>query len=613
MSTAFKLELPRKTLQISVEGSVAVESENAATVRLRVDGTSPLTLEFCGAAGERLAGLGERFVQVEQTGRFVVGGIRDLVPDPGDDNTYFYVPLILSSAGYGVVVESFAPAHWDLYHRNEDRWMCSLPDKAVAIQLFRGTPKEIVTALTKIYGRPPIPPPWALGVWKTTLGGTEAVLRQAERLRSEQMPVSACWVYDHYDEPTNSGFGFSGTYPAGPYPDLHRLTAGIHNAGYRALGYVQPAIYGGSAPFDEGARQGYLLSRNDGELARVPYFNPKGHSDLFESEASSHAVYVDLTNPDAAAWYRELLRQTAAQGWDGWMQDMGERIPDEARFSDGTDGPTGRNRYPLLYHVNACEATSGNADFVRLVRSGALGVTPHITAAWPGDQTCDWTRGRGLPSVLSTGPTIGLTGVSTWGPDFSGLLDGTDGGAGGRDEELWVRWCQYGALNPIMRDHLGFKPLAATPVDLWSSRLTRATFQEYSDRHLRLFPYLWRLAQEAHETGIPIVRALFLEYPDYEESWAISDQYLLGDALLVAPVHEPGARSRTLWFPPGTWSGVWHGKRFQGPSWHTVAAPLSETPVFKLDGVDVPMLDSARADLGNVATNIAASRGGGTL
>jgi alpha-glucosidase (family GH31 glycosyl hydrolase) len=589
-------------LQIEVDGAIVVVSDESSSCELSISGGASLTMRFSGLPGERLVGLGERFVHLEQTGRLVDGNTCDIFLHPGDDSTYSYVPFVISSAGYGAVVESYAPAQWDLYSNQDDSWVCRLRDDRVTLLILKGTPKQIVSAFTARYGRPPMPPPWALGVWKTTLGGTEAVLRHAQSLRESRIPVSACWVYDHYHEATNSGCGFSGTYPSGEYPDLNALTAGINSEGFRALGYVQPAIYGGSSAFDEGARQGFLLKRDDGELARTRYFNPKFATDIHDSERGAHAVYVDFTNPDAADWYGGLLRETVAQGWDGWMQDMGERIPDESRFFDGTDGPTGRNMYPLLYHRHARTVTSDNPDFVEFVRSGALGVTPHVTAAWPGDQTCDWTRSRGLASVIPTGPSIGLVGISTWGPDFSGLLDGNDGGAGGRDEELWIRWCQFGALNPIMRDHLGFKNAAVSPVDLWTSARTIDAFREYADRHLRLFPYLRALASEAHLTGIPIVRALFLEYPEYEEAWSISDQYLLGDALLVAPVIQPGATTRTLWFPPGKWSGLWHGRSFEGPSWRTVDAPLAEIPVFRREDADVPMLDVARADLWNVAS-----------
>lgn len=587
---SYSFEIPAGSLDLSVEGTIDVLGDEAEAAHLRVEGSSPLRLTFSRQPRERFVGLGESFVRLEQTGRRWQGGVANLYSANADD-TYFYLPFLLSSAGYGVVLVSHAKALWDLGSSSASSWSVEAPEAAVELRLLRGAPKRIVEQMTALFGRSPLAPPWVFGVWKTTLSGTDAVLRHAERLRAERIPVTACWVYDHYDEGTNSGCGFSGTYPSGSYPDLGALTQGLHGLGFRALGYVQPGIYQGSAPYWHALERGYLVKGQDGGPALVPYFNPKTHpGEIYESSERGRAAFVDLTNLDAASWYRGLLEETLAQGWDGWMQDMGEDVPDEAVFSDGASGATSRNRYPLDYHRLAHSVWSAKQGAAVFARSGALGVVPYVSAVWPGDQACDWSLDRGLASVLPSGPSVGLCGVAAFGPDISGVGDGLDGGAGGRDEELWLRWCQYGALNPIMRDHLGFKPGAGTPVDLWTSARTIETFRHYANLHLRLFPYLYGLAREASETGIPIVRALCLEHPEQDEAWWIADEYLLGDALLVAPVHEPGARSRNVWFPPGEWVSWWEGRRYQGPGWAPVPAPLEQIPLFQRAGSTIPLL-----------------------
>jgi alpha-D-xyloside xylohydrolase len=577
-------------------GSLTTLRQSAEQIHLRATGGGPVSLRFSLADGEDLVGLGECFGRLGQRGRRWRGRIVDLLHgDPQD--TYFHFPLLFSSHGYAVLVDTQLVPTWDLGGTDPGAWRIELATQTVDLHVFRGDPKRCLQLATAVAGRPPLPPPWALGVWKTTLGGTERVLRHADRLAEKAVPVSACWVYDHYDEPNNAGCGSAGTYPTGPYPDLTAVTEGLHERGYRALGYVQPGVYFDSDPYHDAARRGYLVAGDSGEPLVVPYFNPKRHGGELGSFADG-ASPVDFTNPEATSWYQGLLRRTVEQGWDGWMQDMGEHLPPEAVMADGTNGEDCRNRYALLYHSAAAE-TFPDPGFTAFARSGTLGTVPLVTAMWPGDQLCTWDASRGLASVLTAGPTAGLAGLSTWGPDISGLADGDDGTLG-RDEELWLRWCEYGALNPIMRDHLGFKVRAGTPVDLWSTPRTVATFRRYAELHLRLAPYLWRLARTAHETGIPAIRALLLEFPEHPEAWRIADQYLLGEDLLVAPVYRPGARARRVWFPPGEWVSWWRPKRHTGPAWRDVAAPLGEIPLFQRAGSSIPL--SRVADAG-LATN----------
>jgi len=579
------------TLDVAANGGLEILREDAESVRLLATGPAPLTLTFSLAEDELLAGLGECFGLVQQRGRRWRGRIVDLLHgDPQD--TYFHLPLVYSSHGYAVLLDTHLAPLWDLGCGDARTWSVSIPATSVEVELFRGTPLRCLELATAVTGRPPLPPPWALGVWKTTLGGTERVLQHADRLRAHRVPVTACWVYDHYDEPRNGGCGSAGTYPTGPYPDFGALTGGLHDLGYRALGYVQPGIYHDSQPYHEAARRGFLVRDAEGTPCVVPYFNPKTHGDVLGS-FDDGASPVDFTNPEAASWYQQLLAETISQGWDGWMQDMGEHVPPQARLADGSTGDENRNRYPLLYHRAAAETFARRAgDFTVFARSGALGSVPYVTAMWPGDQHCTWDAERGLGSVIPAGPTAGLAGVATWGPDISGLADGFDA-SGGRDEELWLRWCEYGALTPIMRDHLGFKVRAGTPVDLWSSDRTVDTFRRHADLHLRLAPYLWRLAETAHRTGVPPIRALLLDFPEHRESWQIADQYLLGPDLLVAPVHQPGARERSMWFPPGEWVGWWDGRRITGPAWLTVPGPLGRIPLYQRAGTSIPLATQA--------------------
>ncbi len=591
----YQLEVQGGTLSVSSGADMEVLAEDSNELRLRADGGLPVVLRFEISGTELLVGLGERFGQLEQTGRRWEAAITDLLHGHPED-TYCYVPFLLSSAGYGVLLETSARALWDLKATDPRAWSVSVAASPFQLRVFRGQPKAIIAAATKVIGRPPLAPPWAYGVWKTTLSGTEAILSEARAIMQADIPVTACWTYDYYDEATNTGCGLSGSYPSGSYPNLSNLSNRLHDLGYRVLGYVQPAVFVGSQPFDEASREGYLVRRANGEPNLFPYNNPKLRPDIpWFSEPG--AAYIDMTNPAARSWFQNMLQGALDMGFDGWMQDMGEHLGDRAQLADGSLGAAARNRYAELYHQAAHEVWSHRKDVTVFARSGALGSIAKVNAMWPGDQHADWTSDRGLPSVIPAGPSIGLAGVTAWGPDIGGLIDGRDGGAGVRDEELWIRWCQYGALTPIMRDHLGFK-YAGGAIDMWSGDRTVAIFRTYARLHLALFPYLWRLAREASDSGIPILRALLIEYPDHPEAWSINDQYLLGADLLVAPVTIKGAVSRRVWFPPGVWISWWDDTRWEGTGWREVPAPLEQIPLFRREGGRVELSENPDRTLG---------------
>jgi alpha-glucosidase (family GH31 glycosyl hydrolase) len=172
-----------------------------------------------------------------------------------------------------------------------------------------------------------------------------------------------------------------------------------------------------------------------------------------------------------------------------------------------------------------------------------------------------------------------MSGYSTWGPDI--LSDGDD-------RELWMRWAEFGALTPVMRDHVWSKPQFS--VNLWHDPETIALFRRYAILHSALLPYFATYAAEAHRTGVPILRHLVLEYPDDPRSATAEYQYLLGESLLVAPVIEPGALTRKLYLPHGEWVSYWTGEHYTGGADVTVPAPLDQIPIMVRSGSILPFM-----------------------
>jgi alpha-glucosidase (family GH31 glycosyl hydrolase) len=352
----------------------------------------------------------------------------------------------------------------------------------------------------------------------------------------------------------------------------------LHARGVRVLGYLSPFVDAGARGYAHAAARGYAHAAARGYLVA----DGRGRPIVRQARLAPGAVVsrsaVDFTDRSATAWFEARVRRALDRiGFDGAMQDFGEGLPPGAVLTGGEPAAFAHNRYPALYSaaVRRAAQTVRPDDTVFFARAAAIGSQSESTGRFPGDQQRSWDPERGLPSVLQAMINGSLSGWSYWGPDIAGFTTAPDHVADER--ELWLRWLQLGALSPVMRDMLGSQRHA---VDALTDHDTLAAFRAYARLHTALEPYLHRAATIAHRTGLPIIRPLFLEYPDDDVAYDVDDQYLLGTAVLVAPVLRSGARSRTLYLPKGVWRHYWTGHRYDGGRWITVAAPATQIPLF---------------------------------
>lgn len=415
--------------------------------------------------------------------------------------------------------------------------------------------RVVVGRAARLVGLPPLPPRWGLGVWKTLIGGQERVERDLERLRRDAIPIDAVWVYDATDD--RSGFGWPWQIyqpiPPGPYPDLRGLIQRLHRQGLKVLGYLNPFVYVGAHGYDDARRRGYLVHDATGQPVVAPWCCARSYS------------WVDFTNPAATAWWQARVRAALVRmSFDGAMQDFGEDLPANARLADGQPAALAHNRYPVLFAKAAHQAAQAvkPGGTVFLDRSGYLGSQPYTTSRFTGDQERTWDRESGIGAVVPATLSGSLSGWPYWGPDIAGYAAHSEL-ADAEEKELWIRWVQLGALSPVMRDHLGSQD--HNPVELWTGPDTVAVFRAYARLHTAIQPYLYRYAIIAHQHGLPIVRPLFLNYPTEVPTFALDDQYLLGDDLLVGPVLTQGQVTRRLYLPAGWWSEYWTGRSHLGP------------------------------------------------
>ncbi|MGQ0575719.1 MAG: TIM-barrel domain-containing protein [Pseudonocardia sp.] len=550
-------------------GLAAGDGTTLTTGALRATaGPGGVTLRLPMRPGERFFGLGARYGAFDLRGQVLRNRTADGMGHPTADGTYSPMPFLLSSRGYGLHLDTLADATFDL---TGPEITIRVAASDVTVHLLTGPdPASVLTAHAALVGRPPLPPAWGLGVWKTLVGGPERVRADTDALLAAGVPIDAVWVYDVMDPP--SGFGWPwpiyGRVPTGHYPDPAALVADLHSRGLKVLGYVHPFLVPGHADHAEAAGRGFLVRAPDGTVFTEPWMG------------TDRRAYVDFTNPDATAWWQARLRHAVAvTGFDGAMQDYGEDAPVHGVYADGRPGALVRNDYPVLY-ARAARAAAQAArpdGTVLFARAGYTGGQSVVTGRFTGDQARNWSARNGLASVLPGMLNGSVSGWPYWGPDVGGFFDGD----GARDRELWSRWVQLGALSPLMRDHLGAQ---ADPVDAHTDAVTLATFRGYARLHRALVPYLHGLAREAHETGMPLMRPVWLAAPDDPLAWAATDQYLLGPDLLVAPVLTPGTTERAVYLPPGTWRDYWTGATTTGPGRVVVDAPAQHIPLLVRTG-----------------------------
>jgi alpha-glucosidase (family GH31 glycosyl hydrolase) len=567
-------------MQVKVEGSnepadMQLTVISPTVIRLSIQAPQSgsdtrMRLNFTGAGP--FFGLGERFDRVKLDGLNTSLRPEDHFGKPGHNWTYIPVPFLLTPRGLGIYLDTAAVTTFDLSDAAQERFSIQVDRPSVDSYFFVGTPKSIIEDYTLLTGRTPLSPPWAFGVWICSYQGPRQVLDDARKLREEKIPSSAIWTFDVMGQGDIMGWPLWRT---GYYPNPREFTDKLHSMGFKALTYVHPYLRSvlapynlPSPPFVAGSRSGLMVLNSQGK--------PTGPAKPFA------VGYIDFTSPANVHWWEQKIRDIVLKdNFDGWMEDYGESVKYTDRFAAGVTGREMANLYPLFYHKITYEISRKfKPDVVEFDRSGYAGSQGYTPVVWGGDQRPDWTQDHGLPSVVRGGITAGLSGFAIWGPDIEG---------NGFSKELWARWVEFGALTPIMRNHLWSKPYGA--VDLWYDSQTVGLFRSYAQLHISLFPYLYTYAQEAAKDGLPVMRHPLLEFPNDPKAYDTEAEYLLGEKILVAPVVEQGATSRSLYLPKGSWVNYWTGKIIEGGQQITVAAPLEQIPILIRSGSILPFIN----------------------
>ena len=609
---------------------LARDGEGIIALEARIEGDSTADVEALGIgfdapADEQFFGLGERANAVEHRGEVVESYVSDgpydpsdrsliaaVLPPPGyrdrDDATYFPIPWLLSSRGYGVLVDNDETVYHRLASERADAWSLEVtgapegvptrPAPArLRVRVFAGPrPADALRRFTARIGRQPrAAAPWVFGPWFQPGGDVDAQVAEIEKLRAADAPVSVAQTYLHYLPCGDSRSGEAAR------------TQALHGLGVAVTTYFNPMLCDSYEPvFDRAVAEGALTLTAGGD----PYIYQYVTSRVF------HVGQFDFTAPPGRVLYRELLRQAIDDGHDGWMEDFGEYTPLDSYAHDGRDGTSIHNRYPVDYHCTAFRlARRQQRPIVRFQRSGWTGAARCAQVVWSGDPTTQWGF-DGLTSVVTTGLGMGLSGISTWGSDIGGYF-----GLFGKHltGDLLARWVQLGAVTGVMRterDGIAIPDYTRPQVD---DDDQLANWRRWAKFRTQLYPYVTAAETAYRCTGLPIMRHLLLGWPGDPQALASADEYLFGPDLLVAPVLSPGATVRTAYLPAGEWIDLWRSAAYEvesgglvlggasliaGGQSVTVPAPMDELPLFMRAGAVLPLLP---ADVDTLA-----DYGGGT-
>jgi sulfoquinovosidase len=539
-----------------------------------------LTLRFAMQDDDRFWGFGEQYNFIEMRGKRVPIWVQEqglnrlpypfLPPFGGKLDSYFPMPYFMDPvAGKGLLLNNVAFSRFDLGSVNPTQWSIEVwnGDAAEGVLFAGPQPKDIITQLTATVGRPKTAPPhWAFdGVWIAAQGGTQTVAQRVQTALDAGIPISAVWAQDWLGLRdfglSNFGVKYRWIHDEELYPDLAEFIAELADEGVRFLGYFNPFVAGDYEHFNEMRAAGYLIKRPDG----TPYVTPI---------STFTASQVDLTNPDAVAYFKGYARKATELGMRGWMCDFGEWLPFDAVLHQGKASKF-HNQYPTAWHrINreVLEEAYPDGDFAIFTRSGFARDHEVAQVVWAGDQEATWHPNDGFPTVVKAGLTLGLAGI----PFFTHDVGGFSGGP--REKELLWRWTELGAFTPVMRTHDGLQKLTNHHFD--SAPDTLAMFTKFSLIHAALYPYFSGLIEEAMATGLPMVRHTVLVDPEWKPAIEAHGQWMLGDDLLIAPVVEKGAHSVEVYLPKGVWEHVFTGQIVDGRQKLTVEAPLSQPAAF---------------------------------
>ncbi len=538
---------------------------------------------------ESFYGLGERFTRLNKVGLRVNGWLANAW-GAGTDDTHKTIPFIMSTAGYGIFVNTTFRNRWDIGSRSVVSCTFLVDDPRLDFFIIYGPGlKQVLARYQEITGWPAFPPRKSFGAWFIMSGRSDTPdttpLGIAKKFRELDLPMD-------YFTPLVAA---EDSHQQERLALIRQMSADLGSLGVKIGIHTSPFLRMDSDAAQEAKSKGYALMRKDGSvyeailLGGAPAKNKNEESveaierddawrSRFYGTNRGAALIPDFTNPAAVKWWKDKVASYMKAGCFGVaMSDFGEDTPADAYYSNGRTGLEMHNLYPLLYQKVTFEGVAENSEYRGMVnaRSGTAGMQRY-PVCWSADPNCNWEE---MASTLRAGLCIGLSGVPFWNSDVGGFNNAD----GGLTPELYTRWMQMN----MFQSHFRLNGPPQRMPWLFGDRVVE-NYRKYGKLRYRLLPYIYSHAYHATKTGLPMIRAMVLEFQDDPSTHNIQDQYMFGDAFLVAPVCNP-YNKRTVYLPEGKWYEYESGRQLSGPSTLRIEPPLDVLPLYVRDNSIIPM------------------------
>ena len=531
---------------------------------------------------EQLAGGGQRVLGMNRRGHRLPL-YNKAAYGYGDDPTpqmYYGLPAVFSSKKYIVVFDNSASGWMDIGATDAEVLSFEAAGGRSAYLIVAGDSyPSLLHNYVDVTGRQPLPPRWAFGNFASRFGyRSEREVRDVvRRFRRQKIPLDGAIIDIYWFGPDIKGHMGNLAWEPQAWPSPEKLINDLADDGVNTIVVTEPFVLSTSKQWQSAVDAGVLAKTASGEPRRFDfYFGNTGLIDVFDERARR--------------WFWQAYDELFAQGIAGTWGDLGEPEvhPDDAihHLSDHGLTATGAEVHNAFGHRWAqmvFERQRARDPDVRpliLMRSGFAGSQRYGMIPWTGDVDRSF---RGLKPQVELSLQMGLLGLAYTHSDLGGF-------AGGErfDRELYIRWLQYGAFQPVYRPHAQ-DHIAPEPV--FHDRRTRRIVRDFIELRYRLLPYNYSLAYQNSLTGMPLMRPLFFEDENAPELFDRTDAYLWGDAFLVAPVTGAGVREKTVGLPEGVWFNYWTDERLEGGRNVTVPAPLNTLPILVRGGSFVPMAE----------------------
>ena len=534
-------------------------------------GDYQLTARFEPNHGERLYGMG----QYQQVDLDLKGCVLELA----HRNSQVSVPFVISSRGYGFLWNT--PAIGEVsFGKNMTVWKARCTKKLDYWICAGNTPAQIHQTYMQATGLPPMMPEYGLGFWQSKLRyqTQEEVLSIAREYKRRSLPLDVI-VVDFFHWPLQGDWKFDPEY----WPDPKAMTDELKSMGIELMVSVWPTVDQMSSNYRTMWEQGMLVHSERGMR--------------LNQEFMGGCNYLDPTNPACRNYVWQQMKQNYYdQGVRLFWLDNAEPEYqgydfDQYRLYAGSNLQVG-NLYPALYAKAFYDGmrSEGQKDIVNLIRCAWAGSQRYGALVWSGDIACSFSS---LRAQLAAGLNMGMAGIPWWTTDIGGFHGGRADDPEYR--ELFARWFAWGCFCPVMRlhgnrdphtpplsNHSGGQCDSGAPNEVWSyGEEVYAICQKYLALRESLRPYIRSQMARTHQTGEPIMRPMFFDFPEDGICWHTEDQYMFGPKYLVAPVMAAGMTSRRLYLPAGQWEDFHSGEIYNGCQWIEIPAPIDIIPVMK--------------------------------